>query len=63
MLKVLNEYVVGNDPAHGADGGLNLSCLREDTRMLKRNLINALTFRRFPAGVGLRRPASSTGMR
>jgi hypothetical protein len=28
MMKVLNEYPVGNDPAHGADGGLNFSGFR-----------------------------------
>jgi hypothetical protein len=28
MMKVLNQYPVGNDPAHGADGGLNFSGFR-----------------------------------
>jgi hypothetical protein len=28
MMKVLNQYPLGNDPAHGADGGLNFSGFR-----------------------------------
>ena len=28
MMKVLNQYPVGNDSAHGADGGLNFSGFR-----------------------------------